>query len=146
MTLRCIFLTFNKKNDKQKYLVPLFCIHGQSVFSLPFCNEECFFRFSDLFNPKGASGHSSCRSLCRVCWNNNLFLKRLYRKRSLGAFPPFRRDMMMSGGGICEQRAREAFAFGDSEKKRTFSSERDKNLITFLSAFIERRNESFLVI
>jgi hypothetical protein len=54
--------------------------------------------------------------------------------------------MMMSGGGICEQRAREAFTFGDSEKKRTFSSERDKNLITFLSAFIERRNESFLVI
>jgi len=45
--------------------------------------------------------------------------------------------MMTPGGRIYGQRAREAFAFGDSEKKRTFSSERDKNLITFLSAFIE---------
>jgi len=44
--------------------------------------------------------------------------------------------MMMSGWRICDQKAWEAFAFGDSEKKRTFFTERDKNLITFLSAFI----------
>lgn len=55
MTLRRFFLTFNKKNDKQKYLVPLFCPLGYLIFYFYFFNKKFVFRFSVSLERNAAS-------------------------------------------------------------------------------------------
>lgn len=50
--IRWFFLTFSKKNDKQKYLISLFYLGGKAFFAYFLCKEMKIFRFFGL----GSSG------------------------------------------------------------------------------------------
>ena len=75
MTLRRFFLTFNKKNDKQKYLVPLFCPLGYLIFYLYFFNKKSVFRFSVSLERKAVSVVNFFLTIIGVFVDNILFFK-----------------------------------------------------------------------
>ena len=131
MTLRRFFLTFNKKNDKQKYLVPLFCPFGYLIFDLIFFNKKSVFRFSVSLGRKAVSIGNFFLVIGGIFVANLLFflLKLsiiLLNVATIISWSPG------DGEGCCRELDGEhPFAFGDSEKKRTFFSERDKKLTNF---------------